>query len=271
MAEMGGPDWSGTVETAFGRVRVYRFDGGPGEPLLLPGRNASAPMWAANLPPLRRGRTVYALDGLGEPGCSAQSAPIASAADQAAWLDQTLEGLGLDAVHLLGVSIGGWLGVQMLLHRPQRVLSLMALDPARTFGELTPAVVLVSLGAVLPMPDRWRGRLVGLISGGIDHSQELAVGRLVAAGMKHFDVRLPPPVMPTGAELAAISTPVLVVIAGRSVIHRPGRAAARARAHLGEEAVELWPDASHAISGEYPREIADRLDRFVAGAGRPGA
>ncbi|MGH3639833.1 MAG: alpha/beta fold hydrolase, partial [Mycobacterium sp.] len=40
------------VPTAFGTVRAYRFDGPADRPpvVLLPGRNASTPMWRSNLP-----------------------------------------------------------------------------------------------------------------------------------------------------------------------------------------------------------------------------
>ncbi|GAA1077036.1 alpha/beta fold hydrolase [Nocardiopsis composta] len=256
-----------TVATSYGQVRAYRFGGGEGTPLLLlPGRNSSTPMWRPNLPGLRRGRPVYTVDGLGEPGCSSQTARIASGADQAAWVSETIEGLGLDGVHLLGVSFGGWLGVQTLIHRPERVRSLTALEPFRTFGELTAKSLLVSLGSVLPMPARWRGGLVGMISGGNRRARETPAGRLIAAGMEHFDIRQPPPARPADAELDAITAPVLVLIGGRSIVHRdPERVVRYARARLGAGVVELWPRASHAISAEYPDEIADRVERFLAG------
>jgi pimeloyl-ACP methyl ester carboxylesterase len=75
------------IATSLGTVRAYRFDGPAGSPvLLLPGRNASTPMWRVNIAPLMQHRTVIAMDLLGE----------------------ALAGLGLDRVHLMGVSIGGW-------------------------------------------------------------------------------------------------------------------------------------------------------------------
>jgi hypothetical protein len=40
------------------------------------------------------------------------------------------------------------------------------------------------------------------------------------------------------------------------------RAAARARNLLPRGQVELWADASHAINGEYPAEIAERSHLF---------
>jgi hypothetical protein len=42
------------VPTSFGTVRAYRFDGPSAAPpvVLLPGRNASTPMWRVNIPAL---------------------------------------------------------------------------------------------------------------------------------------------------------------------------------------------------------------------------
>lgn len=51
--------------------------------------------------------------------------------------------------------------------------------------------------------------------------------------------------------------------AGRS---GPSGAAARARRLLRHGAVELWPDASHAINGEFPELINDRVTTFLDGA-----
>jgi hypothetical protein len=43
------------------------------------------------------------------------------------------------------------------------------------------------------------------------------------------------------------------------------RAVARARNILPRGQVELWPDASHAINGEYPAEIAETAGAFWDG------
>ena len=120
------------MPTSFGTVRVYRFDGPPqGTPVvLLPGRNASTPMWGANLPPLLEHRTVYSVDLLGEAGMSVQRQAITGPDDQAQWFDETLAGLGLDRVHLMGVSIGGWTAANYAIRRPGRAASLALLDPA---------------------------------------------------------------------------------------------------------------------------------------------
>jgi len=62
--------------------------------------------------------------------------------------------------------------------------------------------------------------------------------------------------------LRSLDIPVLALIAGRSVMLDAARAAARARSVLARGQVELWADASHAINGEYPAEIAERAGAF---------
>src|SRR5437867_1480918 len=89
------------VATSFGTVRAYRFGEGEATPLvLLPGRQAATPMWAANLPGLLAGRPVLTLDLLGEPGLSVQSKPLTDDADQAAWLSEALAELESRPVHV---------------------------------------------------------------------------------------------------------------------------------------------------------------------------
>jgi pimeloyl-ACP methyl ester carboxylesterase len=263
MAELPAPDATEDVETAFGSVRAYRFGPAGGVPLvLLPGKASSTPMWAANLPGLRRIGPVVALDLLGEPGMSVQRRAITSSADQAGWLAEALAGLGLAAVHLIGVSFGGWSAVNLAVRRPAAVASLSVLDPANTFGRIGLKTVLFSLGAGIPGMPAWiRDRSLRWISGGA-RAQDSAVGRLIAAGMRDFRSAVPAPEYFTDAQLRGLAVPTLVVIAGRSIIHHPARAADRAHLVPGAR-VELWPAASHALNGEFPDRIAERVGDLV--------
>jgi pimeloyl-ACP methyl ester carboxylesterase len=68
--------------------------------------------------------------------------------------------------------------------------------------------------------------------------------------------------------LQSLDIPVLALIAGRSVMLDAARASARARNLLPHGQVELWPDASHAINGEYPAEIAATAAAFWNGVDR---
>jgi hypothetical protein len=58
-------------------------------------------------------------------------------------------------------------------------------------------------------------------------------------------------------------------IAGRSVMLDAARAAARARNLLPRGHVGVWAEASHAINGEYPAEIAAAAAAFWDGVDQP--
>jgi pimeloyl-ACP methyl ester carboxylesterase len=264
MAELPEPHSVEDVPTSFGPVRAYRF-GEPGPPplVLLPGTRSSTPMWGDNLPGLLRVRPVITLDALGEPGLSEQRREITDAADQAAWLAEALDGLDLPAAHLVGASFGGWHAVNLAVRHPDRVASLTVLDPANTFGRIGLKVILFSTGALPFMPDPIRRRSLRWIAGGVD-ADDYAVGRMISIGMREYRATIPSPAYPTDAQLRGITAPALVVIAGRSIIHNPTRAAARARLVPGAR-VELWPDASHAVTGEFPDRIADRVASLLSG------
>ncbi|UQS27337.1 alpha/beta hydrolase [Amycolatopsis thermalba] len=249
------------VPTAFGTVRVYRF-GADGDPLvLLPGRCGTSVMFRTSIPRLARRHRVHTVDLLGEPGRSEQTAPIRDAGDQARWLDETLAGLGLGEAHLLGVSFGGWLAANLAIRRPARVASATLVDPVATFAPLPPALVLRAIPVGLPYVSSWaRPRFLAWVTGA--DPADAVEGRLVSAGFQHFRIALPRPVPFPGEQLRGIGAPVLALIGGRSVVHDPRRAVARARELLRHGEAELWPDATHAMPAD---EVTERTLRFLPG------
>jgi pimeloyl-ACP methyl ester carboxylesterase len=265
MAGLPSDHETADVATSFGTVRTYRFEGSADRTpiVLLHGRSASTPMWRANFASLMAHRTLISVDLLGEPGMSVQDASIGGAVDEARWLDEMLTGLRLDRVHLLGVSIGGWTATSHAVHRPGRAASLTLLDPAMTFARLPVKTVLATLPLVVPgAPEALRRRVLRWIAGGADVDDTLPEVALISAGSTDFVLTKAPPTLFDDEQLRALDVPVLALIAGRSVIHDSAKAAARARRLLPFGQVEVWPDASHAINGEYADEIARRAHRF---------
>ncbi len=195
---------------------------------------------------------------------SVQHKVIAGAEDQAAWLEDALDGLELDRVHMLGLSIGGWNAVNHAVRHPGRIASVTLLDPAMTFAPVTWKMIVVSLGSIIPGTPQWiRNRLLSWISGGVPVDESVPEAALISSGMRDFLMYLPIPRPFESEQLRGLQMPVLAVIAGRSIVHRPSRAAARARGLLPHARVEVWGDASHALNGEFPERISDVTHQFL--------
>lgn len=266
MAALPTPSAIRDIPTAFGTVRCYRFGAEHGEPLvLLHGRAGSTVMWQPNLAELAARRPVLALDVLGDPGASVQTAPLRGGADQAAWLTEVLDALDEPRVHLVGYSFGGWLAANQAIRAPARLATITLIDPVRVFGDFPPMLLLRTALTTVPVISRWaRPAFMRWISGGAEVPADDPVAAVIDAGIRDFVPALPTPEHPSPAQLRTIELPALVLIGGRSVIHRPEAAAARARATLPAGTVEVWPDATHAIAGESPGAVDDRVLRFVA-------
>jgi pimeloyl-ACP methyl ester carboxylesterase len=267
MAALPAPQRTLDVRTPFGVVRVYRFAGAEPDkaPLvLLPGRASASPVWAGNLPALLKLRSVYTVDLLGEPGLSIQDRPIRSDADHAQWLHEVLVQLPEPRVHLVGLSIGGWTAANLLVNQPGKVTSATLLDPVYVFSDISLEAMLRSIpGSIRWFPKAWRDDFASWTAGGAPVKDE-PVAQMIEAGMQTYALDLPAPSRIPEDQIAAIHQPVLVIMAGRSPMHDSTAAADFARRRLEHGRVRVYPEASHAINGEYPDEIAADIGAFLA-------
>lgn len=272
MRDVPAPAAVHDIRTEFGLVRVYRFTGAKGNrhPLvLLPGTSSGTPVWADNLKSLLAITDVYAIDLLGEPGMSIQSKPITSDADKAAWLDQTLATLPEKRFNLLGLSIGGWTAMNLAVRRPDRIATVTTLDAVYVYDGLPLEVVIRSLPATVKwLPRSWRDSFNSYTAGGkpVEH---VPVADMIESGMKNYTMRQPQPHRITEKQLAGLPMPVLAIIAGRSVMHDPAKARSTAERALRTKTVAFYPEASHAVNGEYPDRIASDLHDFLDNHGTP--
>lgn len=267
MTHLPSPSTTLDIPTDFGTVRAYRFEpptsaaGGDRAPLvLLPGHSAPTPMWLSNLEGLAAARPVIAIDLLGQPGRSVPNRPVTDAADQAAWLEQTLEGLGESRVHLLGVSFGGWTAMNYVRHHPRRVASVSLLDPVFVFAPIRARTIVAAGLTLFPlMPSAYTDWFLSWTAGGAPIDDDTVEASIIGAGMAEYTVVEPTPAQFSEAELRAIRVPVLAVMAGRSVMHDAQAAVRTGRATVPEIDMRLEPDASHAINGE----LADSMNGAV--------
>lgn len=268
MALIPEPEETKDIQTEYGTVRVYFFtkeENKQKEPiLLLPGRSSSTPMWEANLEGLMTERPVYTIDLLGEPGMSVQTKAINNREDQAKWLSQVLIELDLEKVHITGVSIGGWTAMNLARYNPERIASISLLDPVFVFEPMSLKMIAASIPASVPwVPKFIREKMLSYISGGAKADESEPIAKLIESGMRNYKLKLPMPDQFSDEELKNIDLPVLAFMAEKSTMHHSEKAVEKGENYVKGIEIEIWPNASHAINGEYPDEINERILRFV--------
>jgi pimeloyl-ACP methyl ester carboxylesterase len=185
-----------------------------------------------------------------------QDAPITDADDDARWLHEALAALPEEQVDLVGVSIGGWTAVNLATRRPEKIRSLVLLEPVLVFAPLAVAAVWRSIPAgIRVLPARLREGFTSWTANGAP-VRDVPVARMIAAGMRGYASSLPPRRRIAEEALARMDVPVLVVVAGRSRLHDPLRVAGTARRVLRHGRVVVYEGASHAVNGECPDRIA---------------
>jgi len=125
------------VETSWGTTHAIECGDAALPPLVLfhgVGDN-SALMWVFNARALAARFHVYAIDTLGGPGKSRPNAQYGRGFDQVAWIDQTLDALGLERVRLAGVSNGAYMAQHYAIARSERVIRVACLSGGIAAGE----------------------------------------------------------------------------------------------------------------------------------------
>ena len=264
-SELGGDEQPTTivVPTRLGPTHVYRWDG-DGPPLVfLHGSTGTALSW---LPFAKRraGRAMYAIDTIGDVGRSRQQVPVESAHDLAEWLGQVLDGLGLDAAHLVGTSYGGFLALNLATHRPERVRSLFLIDSAALVGVRMVRFLAWGMASMLAslLPGRLRSIAARRLR--MPALDEPRLLRFVLYGQLHHRSKMLRPEALTDEQLRAITVPTVVVSAEKSEVFPSADVVARA-ALLPNATVEVVPDAGHAVVLSHLDLLVDRLQSFLAG------
>jgi pimeloyl-ACP methyl ester carboxylesterase len=264
MRECPEPDKQFDVETRHGITRVYRYGQSDAPPIvLLPGLASTSASWAPFLSALAEHHPVYAIDTMGEPGRSVQTAPLVDIADRAQWLDDVLARLDLAGVHLMGGSSGGNYAINQAIHAPDRLASVIMLDPTTVTASFSrKAMAYGLLLAIVNQEWLWR-RFLRWITG-VDMRKDPLV-RLICTGVREYRARAPWQRCPGEDEIRNVSVPVLALFAGRSVAHDAHAAADRLRRLLPTAQVELLLAVAHHVEKGSPDQdkITQRVLEFV--------
>jgi pimeloyl-ACP methyl ester carboxylesterase len=212
--------------------------------VLFHGSGTNSAAWMRDVANWARHYRVYAVDMIGEPGLSAPSRPRLDSAAYAEWLDDVWAGLGLEAASIVGISLGGWLGLDFAIRRPTRVASLFLISPSG-IGRQNYGVLLKF--AVLRMFGTW----------GLLKSLELVSGKRAALPkpmvdavltvFRNFRPRMERIPRFSDADLAGLSIPVQVVVGAEDALLNSQETRERVERHVRNGTVTYVDGAGHLL------------------------
>jgi pimeloyl-ACP methyl ester carboxylesterase len=259
------------VDTSFGTTRLYRTGVPDGLPVLfLPGMGGNSLGWIRSSGPVGQAHPVYLVDPVGGAGRSVQTRPLTGPDDLTAWLVEVLDRIDVPAAYLVGFSYGGWQAMHASIRVPERVAGMTLLDPAAfRVANARHYAWAFGCGIALYSPG-WIRRPLGrlLHSDSVNRADEILPA---IAGTYLFEQALPPMVPLTDTELAAISTPTLMLFGRHSTMHDSAKVAERLRRVAPTVEVEVVPGVGHSIALDVPDLVTNRIRQHAARvAGRSG-
>jgi pimeloyl-ACP methyl ester carboxylesterase len=258
------------VTTRYGRTHINACGSREAFPVvLLHGGQASSTMWFPNVADLSSRFRVLALDTIGEPGKSIPSQCNATRQDCAAWLEGVIAELGISRTHVVGLSRGGWLALNLAVYTPRCLERIALLSPAASFISLN-----MFFRAVVASVMRLRARpvlktsLYSWVTPGFKinpiYTEQFILGLL------HWNWKMNSMgysgVMPSAfstEELGKVQIPVLMLIGDHDRLNRP-KVIEQAKGMIPQIEAEIIPNAGHMLSMEQPELVDERILGFFA-------
>ncbi|MFE6924440.1 alpha/beta fold hydrolase [Nocardia sp. NPDC057663] len=246
------PSTTVDVATSFGTTRVRTFGRGGGVPIVLMhslGGNSLA--WTHVIEEIARDRVVHAPEFLGTPGLSIQTAPI-DETRFGAWFLEVLDGLGVDRVHLVGYSQGGWQAMAIAASEPRRLVSLTVIEPGGTLTKVRWGVLWKMIKAGARPTDKNLRKLNEWLNPGVTLTDAEFAGVKAALG---YVPSIGYPRMFTDERLATITVPTLGLFGSESLVADATFATQRLRDNVPTCETEIFAGAGHGIFHQIPKQV----------------
>jgi pimeloyl-ACP methyl ester carboxylesterase len=263
------PHESRFVTTSYGQTHIISCGPEDAFPLvLLHAGQASSTMWFPNVAYLSAKFHVLALDTPGEPGKSVPSRRNDTKRDCAAWLEGVFDALGISRPHVMGLSRGGWLALNLAMHAPNRLERIVLLSPAAAFISLN-SFFSVVVQAVMRVPARFvpKMALKSMVARGFAVNEVFAEQFITGLQNWNWTVNTSgySGIMPctfSDEELGQIRQNVLLLIGDQDRLNPP-KVLERARRTIPNLIAEAIPQAGHLLNMEQPESVNARILRFL--------
>jgi len=257
------------IATAYGstHVIVCGQEGNPPLVLFHGVGDDSALMWLYNAEALARSFRVYAIDTIGGPGKSRPNAHYNKHFNDALWIDETLAGLGLDRLHIAGVSNGAYLAQYYGIYRPERVISIVCMAGSVPVGNESPikTMMKVFLPEALFPTERNIAKLMRKLCGKnsavfTDNPIVMEHYRWLLKGFNNMAMRHHKIERFGDEQLAAIRGKTLYLAGEADPFMVLGGKAALLRHKMN---VRFFPDVGHGINHEIAAEINRLIPEYL--------
>jgi pimeloyl-ACP methyl ester carboxylesterase len=213
--------------------------------ILLHGAASNALAWIGDVQAYSSMLRVYAVDLPGEPGRSSHTRPPWSGPAYVEWMEDVLDGLGLERAALVGISQGAWTALKFATVQPERVDRLVLLAPA---GVTTARVSFLLRVIPLAMMGKRGGAAINRITFGKQpiHPDVVAYMNVI---MRHFKPRIGALPNFTDDELAQLIMPTLLMVGAEDALYPSEKTAARLQKLVPNLTVRMLPEMGHVLHG----------------------
>jgi pimeloyl-ACP methyl ester carboxylesterase len=257
------------ITTPYGQTHVITCGLKDAHPLLLlHAGQASSTMWFPNIADLSGKFHIFALDTIGEPGKSIPARTYATFQDSAAWIEGVMNELGISKAHVIGLSRGGWLALNLAMQLPTRLERIVLLSPAAAFVALNSFFSAI-VQAVMRVPTRSVARLAlkSWVARGFVVNEVFAEQFMIGLQNWNWSVNKKgySGIMPctfTDEDLSRIQHKVLMLIGDQDRLNPP-KSLERAKRVIPNLEGEIIPQAGHFLSMEQPQAVNARILEFL--------
>lgn len=258
------------IDTSFGKTHVVVSGPADGEPLvLLPGTQATSGMWGPMIPILTKTRRVFCIDIIDQVGLSQPKKVLKNTQDSNTWLEETLNGLGLNKVSIGGNSLGSFLASMFAIAHPERVKKVILTAPAATVSGVRPFyiinVIFTSLVSSLSIKKRFiQKNAVDLV----DENNKLFQVLLKAmVGSKIISKITPRPL--TVDELCKLKSPTLLILGAKDItsnkavddiVEEISKLKVNFQFEILEDAGHLWTEQQYIFAGNKIEQFLDNTN-----------
>lgn len=223
--------------------------------ILLHGAASNALAWMGDIEAYSSMLRVYALDLPGEPGRSSHNRPAWSGPAYVEWMEDVLDGLGLDHASFAGISQGGWAALKFATAWPARVARLVLLAPA---GVTAVRASFLLRAIPLSLLGRREGEAINRITFGNQpiHPAAVAYMNLI---MTHFRPRIGALPNFADAELARLTMPTLLIVGAQDALYPSAKTATRLERLVPNLTVHVLPEMGHVLHG-----LSEEIVPFLA-------